>query len=474
MKRIAKNAACVLLWVSLSVGALWLMNRVLVVKNTDGVTAMQNFYAQEKDTVDVLLLGSSHCGMNLNTGTLWDEYGMASYALWGSLQPFWGSYHFLVEGLKTQSPKAVVLEVYAATFEETSMQTGTQVVNTAGMKLSRNKWEAVKVSAPKTQWLDLFFGLPLYHERVGELTQEDYQHFPWTKGLIEQKGGALSYGSQQLVSFTDVSDVTEVKALQPQEEEYLRRIIELCQEKEIPILLLKTPVRGDWQRDQQPYYNRVAEIAREYGVPFCDQNLLWEELGFDTADYGFDNHHLNARGAGKASRRMAQELLALCDIPDRRGDPAYESWEISAQRIRNPQLSVFRDTQSFVEELLRRDCALFVATTGALENTGTSTLAPLGIPDFPPDCAKAWFLSSTQGGSWVEAERDGSLFRVNADGFDIVARVENWTWLMAKGVEVTDEKESDVLLAVLDTQTGKILDVVRLGNYTSRLLDRVM
>lgn len=60
------------------------INRVFKMKYGDGIYSLTKFYEQKKDSVDVLVLGSSHAFENINTGTLWDEYGMASYVLGGS------------------------------------------------------------------------------------------------------------------------------------------------------------------------------------------------------------------------------------------------------------------------------------------------------------------------------------------------------------------------------------------------------
>ena len=59
------------------------INRVFKMKYGDGIYSLTKFYEQKKDSVDVLVLGSSHAFENINTGTLWDEYGMASYVLGG-------------------------------------------------------------------------------------------------------------------------------------------------------------------------------------------------------------------------------------------------------------------------------------------------------------------------------------------------------------------------------------------------------
>ena len=463
MKRTIRNTAAVLLCAAISVCALWFANRVLMVKSTEGITTMQDFYAQERDTVDVLLLGSSHCGINLDTATLWSEYGMASYALWGGMQPFWNTYHFLVEALKTQTPKAVVLEAFAATFEfDDEFDESKQITNTAGMRLSRNKWEAVKVSAPKEKWLDVFFGLPQYHERFSELVRDDYMHFPWTDGLINDKGSLPRYGTGN-VTLKDVSDIEEVAQIHGKEEAYLRKIIELCQLKGIPILLFKTPMKGAWQREQQSVYNRVAQIAQEYGVPFCNLNLMWQELGFSGADFDVDNSHLNIEGARKSTLRLGQELQKLCEIPDRRGEARYASWEENARRIQYPNLYDIPTAQNLIRELKNRDWALFFATTGRADEDAAELLKPLGVPDFLQEGKQAWLLTSTQQGEWIEGTQNDALLEAGMDGLHVSAEIgEYYTWVGANAFELSDLHGSDILLAVFDVNTKKCADIIRL------------
>ena len=114
MKVYLKRALCLILALLIALGGLWYVDRVLRLKRVDGILTMQNFYAQRENTVDVLLIGNSHSGTNVDTATLWREQGIASYNLWGGVQPLWNSYHFLVEALKYQTPKLVILEITPA------------------------------------------------------------------------------------------------------------------------------------------------------------------------------------------------------------------------------------------------------------------------------------------------------------------------------------------------------------------------
>ena len=77
-RKIITRVLAILLVVAIALGGLWYANRVLVMKRVDGVLTMQNFYAQPDGTVDVLLVGNSHSGINIDTATLWTEYGISA------------------------------------------------------------------------------------------------------------------------------------------------------------------------------------------------------------------------------------------------------------------------------------------------------------------------------------------------------------------------------------------------------------
>ena len=53
-----------------TLGSVWALDRVLLIKRYDGVQPMESFHAQEPGTVDVLLMGNSHMGVHVRTATL--------------------------------------------------------------------------------------------------------------------------------------------------------------------------------------------------------------------------------------------------------------------------------------------------------------------------------------------------------------------------------------------------------------------
>lgn len=445
-------------------GSLWYVNQVLVLKRADGITTMKDFYAQEENTVDLLILGSSHSGMNLDAETFWSEYGISSYALWGSVQPFWNTYHFLVEALKTQSPKVVVLDVYAATNGEEYSDDARQVTNIAGMKLSRNKLEAIKVSAPKERWWNLLLGFPIYHQRYAELSKNDFLHFPWSEGQKENKGTGVRYGTKEY-SVEDASLVTEVAQIYEKQEKYLRKIIELCSEEDIPLLLIKTPTVP--RIYEQPYYNAVAQIAQEYAVPFYNFNQMDAELGFSGNYYWTDGAHLNTEGARLVSRYLAKILVENYGIQDHRGDENYHSWQTNAVVIQNQYIPKITNTEDYFEELRQTDRTVLIIKNSSWEisenyvnlvnglvkiGADYETMLNGGGGDWLiPNAFKSDFINQYFGDLYSSFEHDGQLFSVD---------FKDGTGISINGKTLYNLEGPGVICVVYDSNTDMCVDIV--------------
>ncbi|MEG2769363.1 MAG: hypothetical protein RR902_00930 [Oscillospiraceae bacterium] len=76
------------------------------------------FYAEEKNTMDVIYLGSSAAYVNINPIEIWKKQGITGYTLGSSMQRMWISEYYLKETLKRQNPKVVVLEMYSTFLDD--------------------------------------------------------------------------------------------------------------------------------------------------------------------------------------------------------------------------------------------------------------------------------------------------------------------------------------------------------------------
>lgn len=111
IKGIAKFAAfavCVVLlihWIDRTVVAKYMYDHM-----EPQTLTYEGFYNMKKDSVDVLILGTSQAASGINPQDLYDTRQIRAYNLASSAQQVWLSYYWLKEALKYQKPSAVIFE----------------------------------------------------------------------------------------------------------------------------------------------------------------------------------------------------------------------------------------------------------------------------------------------------------------------------------------------------------------------------
>lgn len=326
---------------------LFLCERVLLLKSEDGIEQIESFYLQKDNTVDALFMGNSHTYCNINTGVLWDEYGIAGYNLGGAEQPYWNTYYYLKEALKTQRPQVIMLEISAVGINPTDYQPENWLIcNTYGMKWNANKIAALKASVYEDYLSRLAIPMNSIHSRYDELTREDFTD---PNRTISNKGFDPREGVRSF-NRPDVSGVTEMTAISQKSEKYLLKIIELTKEEEIPLVIFTAPYVVT--EDSQKVYNYVFNIAEENQIPCVDFNQQYDAIGLDFTTDMADNLHLNRDGNAKFSKYLGNYLVEQYGVPDRRGMEDYASWDEDALNQRQDNAAyTLRTTGDFGEYL---------------------------------------------------------------------------------------------------------------------------
>lgn len=327
------------------VGMIW--NDITLNRRSEGCIQLAEFYELEKDRVDVLCIGSSHVYYGMNTCRLYDEYGIAGYLLASPGQPVWLSYYLLEEALKTQSPKLAVLDI--GTMYRKEEDFGAYSWETLiSMKPSRTKWNAIGAVNEYGEYLDAvgaFFSFPYYHTRFFTLTSEDFNNTdeirylgykPDFARISEKELAKWEDGGQRALD--ESPNCGEGQAITARTENYLRKFIELCRQKEIPLLLVNAPFANQVE-EKQTADAYIRTIAEEYQVPLIEGNQCKEEMQIRFADDLLDASHLNYYGSLKYTDYLAAWMQEHIDIPDRRNDAAYEKWAQISELFRHRELN---------------------------------------------------------------------------------------------------------------------------------------
>ena len=377
MKKIAfavrKILGCAIFLILMG-GLLAYVNVVLTAKQTarqlTPMAMYHDFYSMEENTVDVIFLGSSHCYSAFCPQYLYNEYGIRSYNLGSSQQCMTVAYYWLKEALQTQSPRVVVLDTctFFQWFNDNETNSEEPFVRKAMdfMRWGPNKLEAVwELSRLEPDELPLEgFFLPniRYHNRWKELTSEDI-HYRDTFITGQSKGYSGMYirrGQQPFEVLREGETDTREDFYEPQVP-YLHRLIDLCREKGIELILVRTPYNFAYAAQ----YNALKDFAQAEDLPLYDFNeeSMYLASGFDFGMDCDDNNHCNIWGAQKMTGfvgRLLTREYGFTPVTDEQYESTREYYQES---LEDAGLREAKDLASFLP-LLEKDRYVILAAVG--------------------------------------------------------------------------------------------------------------
>jgi hypothetical protein len=302
-----------------------------------------SFLAEDND-IDVLFLGSSHVRYGIFPMELWNDYGISSYNLGADGGTIPTAYWTFVNALDYQNPKVVVIDVYNCWATRICAKSWGQVHDQFDFfPLSINKYRMVKDLFTDKELTDgsgnnlyekrweLFWELGEYHTRWTDLGEEDFE----SKSEQENKS-AVWKGSTPLINIVDRA-VTEYPdnwddvVYNNLAREYLIKIIELCNEKGIELLLINTGY--DCNAEAKLFADSVNDIALQYGKAYLDFTQM-DIINFQSDLFSTDhNTHVNFSGAERVTKYVGDYLYSNYMLTDHRNDEKYSQWQEDYQEF---------------------------------------------------------------------------------------------------------------------------------------------
>lgn len=296
---------------------------------------VQGYYEEPEESIDVLFLGASTVRNGMSPLEMYKEYGFTGYSRATSIQAPVISYNLLMETLESHKLKAVVID--ATTLSQVTNNTaemeGKYHEALDYMPMSKYKWNIISEITKGGNYNIADFLLPLYryHDRWNELTKQDFTYRNWRKDY-PYKG---QYPIIKITNYKFPDDYMQEGVVQDSDFQlsneamyYFDKMVEVCKENDIELVLVKTPV-GSWDWEK---HNLIAQYAKVSDVTFIDFNVptLQDDIDFDASrDFCDDGRHPNITGAQKMSAYIGEYLKGVCNFEDKRGIEEYETWEES-------------------------------------------------------------------------------------------------------------------------------------------------
>lgn len=444
-----------------------------------------SFFA-EKNSIDVIFLGSSHVRNGIFPMELWNDYGITSYNLAGNGNTIPVSYGILVNALDYQMPKVVVMDVF-------DMWPGRKISTLWGhvhasfnaFPLSMNKYKTVMDLIDDKnmtdgdgnpvydkRW-DLLFDLGEYHTRWSSLGEGDFDN----QSKLESNS-AVWKGANPAFAIVERNEHTYAEHddlyYDDIAKDYLVRMIQLCQSNNINLLLINT---GYDCSDEAKYFaDSVNQIAKQYNLPYIDFTEL-DIINFesDLRSSGY-NTHVNFSGAEKITSYIGQCLTEQYQLSDHRNDEKYDSWWCDYQSFVNSKADYLRQQNSLDLYLMlladdNYHMIIEILDTGIIgEENNTHMFGNLGIDiDQLSDQnnlvvvdmseKEISYLSNNyeSGSKWMSVLGEISLWSENeqqgdTDGVGV--------YLDSKKIYVASSDESArIRIAVINRNSGEVVDV---------------
>ncbi|MFG6367106.1 MAG: hypothetical protein K1W16_01520 [Lachnospiraceae bacterium] len=341
----------------------------------DSTTIVKGFYAEKKNDIDLIVIGSSNSFCTIDPIVLYEEYGITAYDFGSSSQPMNISVLYLKEAFRRQKPKVVALEV------NMMVGGGIHTINEAGLRwgltnipFSIDKLKCIyqSVGAVNAEYFSYVFPTFRYHSRWKELSKLDYTYFyqdktNYTKGYLETQSVSETAINLQEYLFDGEAWIEEENI------RYLDEIVNLCKKNNVELLLFKSP-KENWHCYET---EAIQALADARGVRFVDYNELYQngvvELDL-TADFR-DEEHLNDFGARKVTSHLGQYLKENYALPDRRTDTQPNAWDMASMYRERKEWKEYMEATTAREclELLQEDKNFILVVTDTKAGTGKET-----------------------------------------------------------------------------------------------------
>ena len=397
-----------------------------VFRKDESSSASQLKYLPE-NSVDILVLGSSHAQYSINPGVLYHDTGYYSFVMGSGCQPMIMSYYNLVEALKTQSPEVVVLDVFTMLPAQAVCYADGMFYVAASQMTGDTRVEAVQNIDNAEKISEYLHDLAITHDRWKE---DDF--------LVESGlDGMMGYVAQQPDDFVfhhlvQLERSNAKVKLKEKDVKAVYDIIDLCQRNNIELILMKAAFDADQKNIDA--LHAVWDIAEQKGIRVLDFIALAEEIGFTLGMDG-DTWHNNTWGARKTSKYVAQYLMENKLIA---GHKKNEQLEETYQQLDEwTAMWVFQnniDIYQLMELAKEYDVSMLIKYTGTEEYSSigeyeSNTLQQLGAAfDFVEQKHEDYYAVIQHG----KVVKDGHLpFDVEVDGHVIS--------LSAQSIQVDDE-----------------------------------
>lgn len=325
-KEACKAISFILIFVLLLTGVSYIVRT-----NGDIKDRFAGFYAEEKNSIDVLMFGGSTIATSFSPGYMWGEYGFTSYPLSSNTQRPKAIRYLLEEAYKYQSPELVVIELRMFTYEDEKLKVDEPHIRevTDNMRYSLHRIKTVSEMTDGVEGfedkLSYYFDIIKYHSnwemffRPEELMKVTYSKKDLHKGFEHSE--EILYHNEEYDRYIPTE---ERRSIPSEQEVELRELLDFLKENNQDAIFVVTPCI--YGADYYAQMNYMKDIVEQEGFAYLN---VHDHVEYDCATDYLDGGHSNILGAKKCSELLGAMISQEFGLTDKRNQEGFESWDES-------------------------------------------------------------------------------------------------------------------------------------------------
>lgn len=307
------------------------------------ITRMDPFFEIE-EPIDVMLFGTSHVTNGILPYELWGSCGISSYNFGSNAARIPLTYWKVMNALDYQVPKLVVMDCSYLSSDSklcTTLQQSHNILD--AFPLSKTKRAAIDDLFEEENKLEFLWPFSVYHNRWDALKKSDFV-ITYNSELGADTGCnvAVPAAFEQLPQGTKIPRETVAM-------EYIGKLVTSCRERGVEVLLTYLPCPANAKRQKEA--GSMMELAEQYGVNCINFLDLPDVVDF-TTDCNDADSHLNASGAKKITEYLGSYIREHYDIPDRRAEENFSSWNDGYATYKNRKMETLKSQKRLSSYLL--------------------------------------------------------------------------------------------------------------------------
>lgn len=278
---------------------------------------VRGFYMEPKDSLDMVIIGSSAVYTTFNSSIAWKEEGFTSYALATSGAPMGLAKSMVKEVQRTQKPKLILIDLNGILYDDDAEQReGVTRLWVDNMELTENKVEAVQELTTGDEVFSWYLPIYKYHDNWEKISAcLRYTSYEWKMRTGERLPYSFTMrsisGTSDRKKLIDVRNYKEKQSLYPLSGKRFRELMQYLKEQNLvnQVAFFNMPRYYDNKMlRERKLLNEAEEIATKEGFKVYDFDREIDRMNLDPNRDYYNSGHLNMDGQIKATKYIANRI----------------------------------------------------------------------------------------------------------------------------------------------------------------------